>query len=149
MRKAGRKEIKLNNGYIGGLYGNNLGAKVTFNISSEKATSAMLYMFVSNKNGGKLSEAMKITVNGVEIVTSAEWSAGGGWETFVQVAIGEISLKEGVNVIEFEVIADQAPCAFNFDAIMLDSNAPLTLVAEGEASSVPSSAKESVAVRDE
>lgn len=149
VRKAGRKEIKLNNGYIGGLYGNNLGAKVTFNISSEKATSAMLYMFVSNRNGGKLSEAMKITVNGVEIVTSAEWSAGGGWETFVQVAIGEISLKEGVNVIEFEVIADQAPCAFNFDAIMLDSNAPLTLVAEGEVSSVPSSAKESVAMRDE
>ena len=149
VRKDGKKAITVNNSYIGGLYANNLGAKVTFNIRAEKATSAMLYMFVSNRNGGALSEAMKITVNGVEVVTSAEWSGGGGWETFVQVAIGEVSLKEGVNVIEFEVIADQAACAFNFDAIMLDSNAPLTLVAEDEVASAPSSGEESVALQDE
>lgn len=149
MRKDGKKAITVNNGYIGGLYANNLGAKVTFNIRAEKATSALLYMFVSNRNGGALSEAMKITVNGVEVVTSAEWSGGGGWETFVQVAIGEVSLKEGVNVIEFEVIADQAACAFNLDAIMLDSNSPLTLVAEDEVASAPSSGEESVALKDE
>ena len=110
-------------GYIGGV-AMNYGATITFNISADKAGTAKLYLTVSERNLEKhftFDDAYSLTVNGTAVTSDADMSRGdngAGWTVFKDYLLGDITLKEGNNVIVFTV-KDRDELCSNFKGIKL------------------------------
>ncbi len=111
-------------GYIGGV-AMNYGATITFNIHAEKAGAAKLWLTVSDRNLEKnfvFDDAYSLTVNGADVSSDADMSRDGkgSWTTFKDYLLGDITLKEGDNVITFTV-KDRDELCSNFKGIKLNA----------------------------
>lgn len=111
-------------GYIGGV-AMNYGATITFNIHAEKAGAAKLWLTVSERNLEKnfvFNDAYSLTVNGADVSSDADMSrdGNGSWTTFKDYLLGDITLKEGDNVITFTV-KDRDELCSNFKGIKLNA----------------------------
>lgn len=128
----GTKDITVESTHVGTLYPGNLGAKIVFTVNSTKETTADLYMSVGERNGNTLSDVMSVTVNGEVIENTASWEGtGAGWAVYTTIYVEEIDLKEGLNVLTFEVLTNEQTLngntvSFNFDSISLYTDAFLS-----------------------
>ena len=100
------------------------GSVITFPINSSKATTADLYLeMVSRLYGAKVSDVLRIRVNGVEVSTDATVpNTGIEWITYSAVKLNQISLNAGYNEISFEVLTNDASINTNIRSISLQNS---------------------------
>ncbi len=111
---------------VGGL-DSNIGSAILFRINAEKADSAAVLranVDCEYQDWAKLfTDRFTVTVNGVEISSSAAIEVGDGWGSFVKFDLGAIALKKGENEVKFAL---KAACGANFDEIEIDSRDALS-----------------------
>lgn len=110
----------LNGHYIGEI-NENMGASLTFNITADKAGSAVMYLSLARP--ATLNNPFTMTVNGESVSVPTQLSGTGGWATFVEFKFATIDLKAGNNVI---VLTVTGGCG-NFDYMKLVSDSTLSL----------------------
>ena len=110
----------LNGHYIGEI-NENMGASLTFNITADKAGSAVMYLSLARP--ATLNNPFTMTVNGESVSVPTQLSGTGGWATFVEFKFATIDLKAGSNVI---VLTVTGGCG-NFDYMKLVSDSALSL----------------------
>lgn len=110
-------------GYVGQL---SSATKVTFNITSEEDTSAVLSIRLALVIERNFDAIFTIKVNDVDIKIdnpNIEGDATGNWFNWVEKQLGTISLKKGENTI---VLQGGTNCQTNLDALILSSKATLS-----------------------
>lgn len=112
--------------YVGG-FDENLGAGLTFDIFSEKATVATLVVTVNRRTvETTFSKHVKVEVNGKTLnspkVVNGTSDGAENRISFVDVMLGCVELQAGNNVIDFTTVND---LSYNFDMIKLRSPEPL------------------------
>ncbi len=134
--------------YIENLHGNN-GAKVTFFIKAERATTATLVVSVSKFDVETVyTDTVYVTLNDDNVKSTAVVPAGAEgkpeWTSFNDKKIGCIQLQKGVNVLEFT--NPNGGRGYNFDAIRLISESYLEMTEEPPAPPVPHDCTQSCTV---
>ena len=90
----------------------NKGATITFRVNAEKAGTVNLLLSFNYRDQRRLiTSGMSINVNGIDMVSSAMRPASplnnSHWNTFVEINLGCVELKEGENVIVLTVLTDK------------------------------------------
>ena len=90
----------------------NKGATITFRVNAGKAGTVNLLLSFNYRDQRRLiTSGMSINVNGVDMVSSAMRPASplnnSHWNTFVEINLGCVELKEGENVIVLTVLTDK------------------------------------------
>ena len=123
---GGMPNMSDNGGQSAGNMNNNTGAALLFSFTAEEASEQKLVMRVNLNPNKRVSDFIRIEVNGTEFVTEAVLPAGtnGGtgieWSNYVDVELGTIEVAKGLNTIKFVVVAASGTeNGYNFDCITL------------------------------
>lgn len=107
----------------------NIGAVIEYNFYSNKAASATLIFSVGKRTtSAKLTDDISVTVNGERVTRETKVPATGTitdtWVDFVNVNIGCVTLKNGMNKIRLENVS-AIGWNYNIDCIRLKTDAAL------------------------
>ncbi len=102
---------------------NAMGSIITFPINASKDTKADLYFNIASRStSAKISDILKISVNGIEITTDADLpNVGQDFFTYSDVYLANVDLKEGTNEIMFEVLTNDQSINTNMRAIKFEN----------------------------
>lgn len=126
--------IKVNYNAEGRTYVENLaanvGASMTFKITSQKAMAASLHVTVTRRNSETVfSEGVSVSINGNIMETSQKIPAfANEWAdaSYQDYNLGCINLVKGENTIVFTVLTNYDSYAYNFDKITLHAKDVVT-----------------------
>ena len=113
----------LNEGHIGNV-AKNFGSVIVFDVTADKAGTALLYFTVCDRQGEfTFDDAYVLKVNGQTVQSSADMSQGAqNWENFRDYLLAEVTLGVGSNTVAISVKdTGEADLAGNVKGITLKS----------------------------
>lgn len=132
---AKEEEFGATETYIGN-FNANPGAAIKYTVTAEKAGKANLIVSVCKRQVATIfTNVVATLVNGEMIDSPSRVPANGKttdtWTEFEDVNLGCVELKEGRNTIDFAIMDANVGSGYNFNAMRLKSEAPVTWY-EGE-----------------